>query len=68
MDESGLTDYLHGEVAQTFIDDVYEVRPRIPSLPRIGLITIAPSPSILPFKPIRLWILPTFRRGSGGSA
>ena len=31
-DESGLTDYLRGEVAQAFVDVVHQVRLHVPSL------------------------------------
>lgn len=39
-DEPSLTDYLRGEVAQTFVDVVHEVRPHFPRLLRHVLTTI----------------------------
>ena len=63
-DQTSLTDYLHGEAAQTFIDVVYEVRPCIPPLPKHGLIVSTPTfnpwrqiNQVLesPCFPLRLW-------------
>ena len=63
-DQSRLTDYLHGEAAQTFIDVVYEVRPPIPPLPKRGLIVSTPTFNPwrqidqaleFPSFPLRLW-------------
>ena len=63
-DQSSLTDYLHGEAAQTFIDVVYEVHPCIPLLPKRVLIVSTPifnprrqidQALEFPYFPLRLW-------------
>ena len=44
--ETGLTDYLPGDAAQTFIDVIHQVRTHIPSLPGPGLTMFGPSLSL----------------------
>ena len=47
-DGSSLTDYLHGETAQTFVDAVHQVRPHSPSSPTPELIVVS-LPRFQPF-------------------